>query len=96
MNGWYERITHPMMNMPQQMQKQQSFSGPVFRNPIQKAAYIMKALTNPAAFVKEQFPDIPDGISHDPVQVRNYLQQSRGISDQQLQQLMQQYPMPRF
>jgi len=89
MNPWYERITGNMIPM----QGQQSF-GPVFQNPIQKAAYIMQALTNPAAFVKQQFPDVPDGIANDPIQVRNYIMQSRGISEQQLQQIMNQYPRP--
>ena len=79
--------------MPQRMQQSQ---GPVFQNPIQKAAYIMQALTNPAAFVKHEFPDVPDGIANDPVQVRNYLMQSRGISEQQIQQMLSQYPSPNF
>lgn len=87
MNGWYDRI----MGAPMNPQSQQY---PVFQNPIQKAAYIMKALTNPAAFVKQAFPDVPDGIANDPVQVRNYLMQSRGISEQQINQLLNQYPRP--
>lgn len=90
MNGWYNRIFGTPMN-PQTQQSQQY---PVFQNPIQKAAYIMKALTNPAAFVKQAFPDVPDGIANDPVQVRNYLMQSRGISEQQINQLLNQYPRP--
>lgn len=89
MNNWYDRILQPAMQMQQSQ-------GPVFQNPIQKAAYIMQALTNPAAFVKQAFPDVPDGIVNDPVQIRNYLMQSRGISEQQLQQMINQYPMPRF
>lgn len=90
MSNWYDRILRPAV--PQMQQSQ----GPVFQNPIQKAAYIMQALTNPAAFVKQAFPDVPDGIANDPVQIRNYLMQSRGISEQQLQQMINQYPMPRF
>lgn len=90
MNNWYDRILQPAVSQMQQSQ------GPVFQNPIQKAAYIMQALTNPAAFVKQAFPDVPDGIVNDPVQIRNYLMQSRGISEQQLQQMINQYPMPRF
>lgn len=86
MNGWYDRIA----GMNPQAQQQY----PVFQNPLQKAAYIMKALTNPAAFVKQAFPDVPDGIANDPVQVRNYLMQSRGISEQQINQLLNQYPRP--
>lgn len=85
MSGWYDRIMSPGKMVSQ---------GPVFQNPIQKAMYIMQALTNPAAFVKKAFPDVPDGIVNDPVQVRNYLMQTRGISEQQIQQMMNQYPNP--
>jgi len=85
MSNWHDRITGAS-NMVSQ--------GPVFQNPIQKAAYIMQALTNPAAFVKRAFPDVPDGIANDPVQVRNYLMQSRGISEQQIQKMLNQYPNP--
>lgn len=84
MNGWYDRIVGGIPQNPV----------PVFQNPIQKAAYIMRAMSNPVAFVKSQFPDIPDGIMNDPVQVRNYIQKTRGISDQQLQQIINQYPGP--
>lgn len=70
------------------------FSGQTFQfqNPVQKMQYIMQAMTNPAAFVKRAFPDIPDGIQNDPNQILNYLQQSRGISDQQIQALANQMP----
>ena len=80
MNNWYSRI----IGQP----ATQQMSGANFMNPIQKAQYIMQSLTNPAAFVKQQFPDIPDAILNDPNQILAYLQQSRGISNQQLQQLM--------
>lgn len=93
MNNWYNRVsTAPAIQNSAQTQQRT----PSFQNPVQKAAFIMQALTNPAAFVKQQFPDVPDGILNDPVQVRNYIQQSRGISDQQLMQYLNQYPMPRF
>lgn len=80
MNNWYSRI----IGQP----AAQQMSGANFMNPIQKAQYIMQSLTNPAVFVKQQFPDIPDAILNDPNQILAYLQQSRGISNQQLQQLM--------
>ena len=92
MNNWYNRVN----SVPSPQQASPQTRGPVFQNPVQKAAFIMQALTNPVQFVKQQFPDVPDGIIHDPVQVRNYIQQSRGISDQQLMQYLNQYPMPRF
>lgn len=58
-----------------------------FANPIQKVNYILRTLTDPAAFVKQQFPDIPDEIANDPDKVLSYLQQSRGISNEMLRQL---------
>lgn len=66
-------------------------SGSFFRNPVQKMNYIMQAMQNPAAFVRQHFPDIPDSIANNPGQILSYLQQTRGISDQQIQQLAQTY-----
>jgi hypothetical protein len=53
----------------------------------QKVNQLMQTLQNPAAFVKQQFPDIPDNIMNDPNQILQYLQQTRNISNEQLQQL---------
>ena len=59
-------------------------------NPMQFMANLMKAMMNPAAFVKQNFPDIPDNIQNDPNQVFNYLQQTRPqVSSQQIQEAQQ-------
>lgn len=60
---------------------------------LQRLGVIRQAMANPAAFVKQQFPDIPDDISNDPRQILSYLQQTRGIGNEQIQQLMGQFPM---
>ena len=62
---------------------------PSFQNPIQKMQSIMYAMSNPAAFVKQHFPDIPAAIQNNPAQILNYLQQTRGLSNQQIQQAQQ-------
>jgi uncharacterized protein YneF (UPF0154 family) len=54
----------------------------------QKVNQIMQSMQNPAAFVKQQFPDIPDNILNDPNQILQYLKQTRNISDEQIQQMM--------
>lgn len=64
-------------------------SGMMFQNPMQRMQYIMQAMTNPAAFVRQRFPDIPENIQNDPNQILGYLQRTRGISDQQIQQVQQ-------
>lgn len=71
-----------------------SFGGMGGMNPMQRMSAMMQAMQNPMAFVSRAFPDIPEGIRHDPRQILSYLQQSRGISDAQIQAIRQQ--MPRF
>ena len=67
---------------------------PVYRaprqNPMQFVANLMKAMIDPAAFVRQNFPDIPANIQNDPNQVFNYLQQTRPqVSSQQIQEAQQ-------
>ena len=68
------------------------FSGVMFQNPMQKMQYVMQAMINPAAFVKQRFPDIPDSIQNDSNQIMNYLKQTRGITDQDIQNIQNQMP----
>lgn len=83
MNPFYQQLRN--MGMASQAQP-----GPMFANPMQKVSYILQAMQNPAAFVRQHFPDIPSNISNDPNQVFNYLQQTRSpVGDQQIQQANQ-------
>ena len=88
---------NPLYNMligQQAVQPQASSQayGQAFQNPLQKANYILQALKNPAAFVKQQFPDIPENISNDPNKILQYLQETRNISNDQISQIMNQFP----
>lgn len=90
--NWYDRITI-------QQPASQSSSFPVnngfqFQNPMQKAQAIMQAMRNPAEFVRQHIPDLPENIANNPDQILNYLQQTRGITQQQIQQIAQQNPYP--
>lgn len=62
------------------------------QNPMQRMSFLMQAMQNPSQFVKQAFPDIPDNISNNPGQILQYLQQTRGITNQQVQQMMNQIP----
>ena len=75
-------------------QMNQQASGMQFANPMQKLQYMMQAMTNPAAFVKQHFPDIPNEIQNNPNQILQYLQQTRHISNDQIQNLLNQNPYP--
>lgn len=61
-------------------------------NPMQKMNYIMQAMRNPAAFVKQAIPDLPDQIANDPNQVLNYIMQTRNITQEQVNQIARQVP----
>lgn len=79
------------MPMWQPMSQPMASGGPAFQNPVQKMQYIMQAMSNPAAFVKQHFPDIPNQIANDPNQIFNYLQQTRNpVSNDMVQQARQQ------
>lgn len=69
-------------------------SQPMFQNPIQKANYIMQAMTNPAAFVRQVIPNLPPEISYDPNQILQWMQQNGMVTQQDIQNAMSQ--MPRF
>lgn len=84
MNPYLERLGGMM---PQPVQ--QPLAAPM--NPMQRVMMVRQAMMNPLAFIKQRFPDIPDQISGDPNQILNYIQQTRGITDQQVQQVCQNY-----
>lgn len=81
MNPWYNRVTE---NIP----SVQTSS----LNPIQRFQYMAQALANPVAFVRQQFPDVPEELLTDPNRVLQYLQQTRGISNDQINQIVNQMP----
>lgn len=68
-------------------------------NPMALMNAAAQAMQNPAWFIKQQFSDIPNEIANDPNQILGYLQQTRGITNsqiQQLRQLMQNFPLRPF
>ena len=86
MNPYYQQIMGNMM--PQQTQ----MPGPTnMMNPIQRFNMVRQMMVNPAMIVKQRFPDIPDQIMNDPGQILSYLQQTRGITNQDIQQITSQY-----
>jgi len=85
---------NPLYNMlmGNRMNTQNPMNSPA--NPMQKMAMMMQAMQNPSAFVKQVFPDIPQEIQYDPNRILQYLQQTRHISNDQIQNLINQNPYP--
>lgn len=96
MNGF----NHPLRQyMPQYMQQRapaQMSGNRAFQNPFQKMNYIMQAIRNPAAFVRQNLPGIPEEAFNDPTGngVLQYMRQNLGVTDQDIQNAANQ--MPRF
>ena len=84
MNPLFQQLTGGMM--PQQMPMPSNMM-----NPLQRIDFIRQAMANPALIIKQRFPDIPDQIMNDPGKILNYLQQTRGITDQDIRQITSQY-----
>lgn len=54
-------------------------------SPVQRMQAFMQAMQNPAMYLKQKFPDIPDYMLNDPGAIMQYLQHTRGISGQDIQ-----------
>ena len=64
---------------------------PVANNPLQRVNQVMQAMRNPMQVIMQAFPDIPAYAQRDPNQILQYLQQTRHISNQQIQNIMGQF-----
>lgn len=84
----------PAMSTPTPQPQQMPGTGQ-FLNPFQQMQQVMSAMNNPAAFLKQRFPDIPNEIMHDPNQILQYLQQTRGITNEDIQRVQGGIPWPR-
>lgn len=82
-NPLYEKMMRNQM-VPQQMPQQPMMSGMQFQNPVQKMQYIMQAMRNPAQFVKQNLPNIPDQAFNDPTGngVLQYMMNNMGVTQQ--------------
>ena len=90
----YNLFMNKMSQGQQSMQQSMNFMPAMSQNmnPMQKMQKVMQAMQNPAAFVKQVFPDIPENIQNDGPRVLQYLQQTRNISNEQIQDIMKQIP----
>lgn len=85
----------PLMQPGQQPMGMPAMSGMQFANPLQKMNYIMQAMTNPAAFVRQHLPNIPEEAFRDPTgnRVLQYMQQNLGVTQQDIQNAQNQIPV---
>ena len=87
-NPWYGRVNgQPAPAQPQTpaMQPQGNLLGA-----------IAQAMRNPQAYAMQAFSDVPRELWNDPAQALQYIQQTRNISQADIQNMIGSLPLPRF
>lgn len=85
----------PVSATPQAPAQQMMPGAGQFLNPFQRMQQVMSAMNNAPAFLKQRFPDIPDEIMNDPSRILQYLQQTRGITNEDIQRIQGGIPWQR-
>lgn len=94
-------MANPLFNMlmgqqtPIQRPAASSMPGtPQFVNPIQRMNYILQAMQNPAAFVRQNLPNIPNEAYDDPTGngVLQYMMNHMGVTQMDIQNAKNQIP----
>lgn len=67
-----------------------------FQNPMQKMQYIMQAIQNPVAFIRQAIPGIPEQAYNDPTgnSILQYMMRNMGVTSQDIQNAAN--SVPRF
>lgn len=97
MNPLYEKLyggaRGQNTSLPRMMNPDPNMAnGRAFATPVQKMSMMLQAMRNPAQFVRNAIPDLPAEIANDPNRILQYLQQTRGITNEQIQQIAGQIP----
>lgn len=79
---------------PQPPIRSQTPARPASMNPMQMMSSVMQAMQNPFGYLKQKFPDIPDELSNNPGGIMQYLQNTRNITDAEVQATANQIPWP--
>jgi hypothetical protein len=94
-------MANPLFNMlnGQQPQIKNQMAMPItrspqFLNPIQRMNYILQAMQNPVAFIRQNLPGIPDEAYNDPTgnSILRYMMNNMGVTQLDVQNAANQIP----
>lgn len=88
-------MNNPWYNAANGMPQAQQPTGMSMPNPMGIAGEVAMAMRNPMAYAMQQFQDVPKELWNNPAQALQYIQQTRGISNADLQNMLSQFPLPR-
>jgi len=92
-NPWYGRINGQATQMPQQQRA--PMPAPQMNKQNLMGA-IANAMQNPQAFAMQAFSDVPRELWNNPAQALQYIQQTRNLSQADIQNMISSLPLPRF
>lgn len=88
-NPWYDKIngqgsvpqTQPMRQMPM--------------NPVGMMGQLSQAMQNPQSYAMQAFQDVPREMWNNPQQALQYIMQTRGLTQADVQNMINSLPFPR-
>lgn len=83
-NPWYDRINGQGMPTPNPY----PYQAVPQMNPLQVVGEVANAMRNPMAFAMNAFRDVPPELWSNPAQALQYIQQTRGLSDADLRNIV--------
>lgn len=87
-NPWYDKVNGQGMAMPTQ-------PIPNTANLMTMMAQISQAMRNPQAYSMQAFSDVPRELWNNPSQALQYIMQTRGLTQADIQNMIGSLPIPR-
>lgn len=90
-NPWYDKVNGQGTVMPNQ--PSMAPAGPM--NQMAMMGQIAQAMRNPAAYAMQAFSDVPREMWNNPGQALQYIMQTRGLTQADVQNMIGSLPIPR-
>lgn len=84
-NPWYDKVNNGNAMMPAQQQP----------NMFNVMGQISQAMQNPQAFAMQAFSDVPPQMWNNPEQALQHIMQTRGLTQADVQNMINSLPFPR-
>lgn len=91
-NPWYSRVNGQGAAMQTQSQVIQQ-QNPA--NPAVMMGQIVQAMRNPSVYAMQAFSDVPKEMWNDPERALQYIMQTRGLTQADIQNMVSSLPIPR-
>lgn len=88
-NPWYDKINGQGSVQPTQPMRQMPM------NPVGMMGQLSQAMQNPMSYAMQAFQDVPREMWSNPQQALQYIMQTRGLTQADVQNMINSLPFPR-